>query len=121
MNCPNTKVYSMSRATTPTHFFRIAIDPDTCKEILITYKQRGEIVLEKRKDDLSFSVEEGEETKYICSFKLTQEETNQFRQGDRKTEIAQIQMRILTLGGDSLKSNIVEVSVEDVLNDEVLT
>ena len=122
MNCSGVSGNRMSRATTPTHYFVIPIDPETCKEILVTYKQRGEIVLEKHKEDFSFSTDDsGGEPKYVCYYKLTQEETNLFSKGEKMTERAKVQMRILTNAGDALASQNVEISISDVLNDEVLT
>lgn len=124
MNCINgsSSSHGMIRATTPVHAFAIAIDPDTLKQIKITYKQRGAIILEKNKDDCSFTIDDsGEETKYICSYRLTQEETNLFSEGTKKGELVSIQMRVLTNAGQALASDQKEIRVDDVLNDEVLT
>lgn len=109
---------SVIRATTPTHYFTIETDPSQFKRLLITYKQGGNIVLEKEKGDIH--VEEqtvDEETVYVLSYRLTQEETKLF---DMNAPVY-IQIRALTFDGAAPASDIVRIDVEDVLNDEVLS
>lgn len=103
----------MFRATTPLHKFVFDLDPELFKEILITYAQNGRIIVEKRKEDLSF--EPADNDCYQASVKLTQAEANRFRAGE-----VNIQIRVLTLGGDALACEIKTIPVKDVLNDEVL-
>ena len=122
MNCNRSKTRQLGRATTLVHCFVLPLAPEICKEILITYKQNGEIVLEKRKGDLSFTTEQvDEKTKQICYFRLSQEDTKAFTASKKRTDAASVQMRILTVNGDAIRSDIKQISVEDVLNDEVLT
>ena len=112
----------MIRATTPTHTFFFDVDPEeSFQKILITYAQNGKIVLEKNKEDLSFSSCESFDGKtvYIASLKLTQEETNLFTA--KPKGIVSIQIRAITPDGDAIASYISDISVENVLNDEVLT
>lgn len=108
---------SVTRATTPTHYFTITTDPSQFKRLLITYKQGGNIVLEKEKGEIHIEVQtEEEETVYVLSYRLTQEETKLF---DMSAPV-KIQIRALTYDGAAPASDIVCVDVEDVLNDEVL-
>lgn len=106
----------MIRATTPTHTFVFSIDPDNFKTILITYSQGGVTVLEKGKDDLTFE-QDGES--WFASYRLTQEETKKFKA--RANAFANVQVRVLTYADEAMASDIMTVSVRDVLNDEVLT
>ncbi len=99
----------MKRASTPTHRFELMTDLSALKDILITYKHGGKIVLEKKRKDVTM---EGK----TAVVKLTQEETNLF---SADTDV-KMQVRILSLGGESYPSNIITVPVEDVLNDEVM-
>lgn len=99
------------RATTPKQVFTFHIDDMSILDrILITYVQKGKIVLEREKDSLT--IEDN-----TVWFRLTQEETLSLRQ---KIPV-EIQVRALTNDGNALASNVFEVSVERVLNEEVLT
>lgn len=99
----------MIRATTPTHRFTLPFDyAQYVKKILITYSQRGEIVLEKHENDVQIDGN-------IVSYKLTQEETKLFSNGD-----VRIQVRVLTLNNEALASEKYSVHIDNVLNDEVL-
>ena len=104
----------MIRATTPIHQFIFDTDPELFDRILITYAQNGRIVLEKEKEDLTFE-EQTEEGKYPAYVRLTQEETKLFSE-----RTVNIQVRVLTQGGEALASDKKAIKVEDVLNDEVL-
>lgn len=111
----------MYRATTPRHTFIFEVDPDeNFEQILITYAQDGEIILEKEKSDLSFYEIENEdgETEYAASLELSQIETNLFRAGTKK--MVDIQVRVLTYAGEALASDEKHIPVKRVLNDEVL-
>ena len=99
----------MIRATTPTHRFTLPFDyAQYVKKILITYSQRGEIVLEKHENDVQIDGN-------IVSYKLTQEETKLFSNGD-----VRIQVRVLTLNNEALASEKYSMHIDNVLNDEVL-
>ena len=100
----------MYRATTPTHTFELPFEYEQYVEkILITYKQGDEIVLEKSENDI---VVDGK----VVSFQLTQEETNLFK----PNIMCDIQIRILTIGGQAYASQEWHRTVEDVLNDKEL-
>ena len=100
----------MIRATTPTHKFVLPFDyASYVKELLITYRQGNEIILEKDKNGVSFDGN----TIYLH---LSQEETNLF-----KVNISvDIQVRVLTNRNEAMASEIYKLSVKEVLNDEVL-
>ena len=111
----------MIRATTPKHSFIFEVDPEeSFSNILITYAQSGEIILEKNKSDLTFDECEDLNGRniYIASVKLTQEETNMFHASPKG--VVDIQVRAITTDGDALASDIERISVQNVLNDEVL-
>ena len=111
----------MIRATTPKQLFYFESDPSVYQKILVTYAQNGSIVLEKGKEDLTFEVvespcHEGEEA-YLAWFRMTQEETNLFK--EKKAVL--VQVRVLTEDGEALASEKRSIGVDDVLNDEVLS
>lgn len=139
----------MIRATTPKHTFIFETDPDAFSRILITYAQGNDIIMEKEKDDLTIEavevpichccedfsgfsdeengssdsgssdpIEEETRTEWHAYFRLTQEETKKFK----ATPGAQVrvQVRVLTYAGEALASDKKIITVQDVLNDEVL-
>ena len=101
----------MIRATTPTHIFTFPdeLNPADCERILVTYSQGSTRVLELTEEDVSV---DGQDVKYT----LTQEQTNLFTD----VKQAKVQVRVLTVSGDALASDIIPFSVKPVLNDEVL-
>ena len=101
----------MIRATTPRHVFVFEdINPEeNFSSILVTYAQ----------NDLEFSTETcGKKQVYIASYRLTQEETKLFSSKPRN--VVEVQVRALTNGGDVYASDKRSITVQDVLNDEVL-
>ena len=111
----------MIRATTPTHTFVFDVNPEeSFSSILITYAQNGEIILEKKKSDLTFATETaaGRGSVYTASLRLSQQETKLFSAKPRNT--VEIQIRALTPFGEALASDKRSIPVVDVLNDEVL-
>lgn len=99
----------MRRGTTPTHTFTIPIDVSLIKRLKIIYVQNNETILTKELDDCD--VENN-----MLNVTLTQEETFEFDHG----KPVELQMRILTLGGDAIASHIRKVGVERLLDKEVL-
>ena len=95
--------------TTPTHIFRLPFDTSRCDKVRITYAQCGETVLVKDVGDCSLSGN-------TVTVKLSQEETLLFK-CHRK---ARVQVRVLSVDGTAFASKIVEVSVEELLDREVL-
>ena len=111
----------MIRATTPIHTFMFEEDPSGYERILITYAQGGSIIMEKEKQDLSFEVTQDILSNKFCYkafYRLSQDETKKFRANTGGP--VQVQVRVLTKNGEALASDKKSISVQDVLNDEVL-
>ena len=99
----------MIRGTTPTHTFNIPFDTSMVKEVKILYAQDDVKVLENKNGDCKLSGQS-------ISVTLSQEDTFLF---DRKKPV-EIQIRVLTLGGDALASVPEKVGVSKCLDNEVL-
>lgn len=97
----------MRIGTTPTHTFELP--PDIAKvatKVRVVYSQNGAKVLTRETEEI-----EGNSV----VFKLTQEETLKF---SYSTKIS-IQLRVLTISGDSLTSSIIVTSPYPCLENEV--
>ena len=99
----------MIQGTTPTHHFNIPLDPSIIQRIQVTYAQQGNVLLVKT--DADGQMEDG-----TLQVKLTQDETLLF---DEFSSV-QIQVRVLTTGGDALASEVIRVPCGAVLDKEVL-
>lgn len=99
----------MRRLTTPTHRFTLQMGVETIDKIQITYAQGGVIVLQKSGENITMDGKS-------AVIRLTQEETKKFT-ADKEVEI---QVRVLTIAGDALASEIIKVDVKRVLDEEVL-
>lgn len=99
----------MRRLSTPTHTFTLDIDMMIVKTIRIVYAQGDSVILVKYGDDAQINGN-------TVSVRLTQEETKLFS----ASSSVQIQVDVLTTDGDALHSDIIKVSVSDVLSDEVM-
>ena len=111
----------MIRATTPLHTFIFEEDPSLYARILVTYAQGGSIVMEKEKDDLIIEPLDEilkNKQRYAARYRLTQDETKRFKANGGGP--VQVQVRVLTENGEALASDKKTISVQDVLNDEVL-
>lgn len=111
----------MIRLTTPIHKFIFNSDPNEYSRILITYAQGNSIILEKEREDLEIDErydEATEETKWDVWFRMTQQETKKFSASGPPVKV---QVRVLTSDGVAMASEKRSLSVDDVLNDEVLT
>ena len=111
----------MYRATTPKHVFIFESNPEELFErILITYSQNDRIVLEKGKPDLTFeqTTDCHNDSVWAASYRLTQEETKLFSATPGSQ--VKVQIRVLTYAGEAMASDKKTLSVQDVLNDEVL-
>ena len=104
----------MYRATTPPHTFTLPIETNTCDKIQVTYKQ-GDFKIVKTYENGTLPSGMSLNGK-VVSIKLTQEETKQFK-ADAEVKA---QVRAKTIGGDVFASQKFNVSVADVLSDEVL-
>lgn len=98
----------MHRSSTPTFTINLETDVQACDEIILTFKQQGEIKLEKHQSDLEI---EGSKISYT----MTQEESREFKA--RRPVSMQAELKT---GGKVIYTNIMTVFVEDVLNDEVI-
>ena len=99
----------MIRGTTPTHIFTIPFDTALIADLRISYAQCGKEVVVKTKEDATLDGQ-------TITVKLTQEETFNFDCSKRVF----VQVRVLTLGGEAVSSEVMMVSVEQCLNNEVL-
>lgn len=98
----------VGRYTTPTHIFTVPFDTGTISMMAVIYKQGGNVVLVKDLEDCTL----GDKT---VSCTLTEEETSLFKPNPQ----VQIQLRV-GIGNARLNSNILNVSVADVLKDGLL-
>jgi hypothetical protein len=99
----------MIRGTTPTHIFDIPFTKAEIKEVKINYAQNDELVLEKHIEDCTVNDKQ-------ISVTLTQEDTFKF---DCKKPV-EIQIRILTPGGEALATIPRTIGVCKCLDSEVL-
>ena len=97
------------KGTTPTLTFKLkGALPSDFADFVITIRQRGNVVVQKKKADCTCY----EDT---VQAQLTQEETRSFRNG-----IAVVQIRGITPGGSVHASDVLEFDAEAVLDDEIL-
>ena len=99
----------MVRGSTPKHIFKLPISTSTVKKVLITYEQLGRKVLEKTEKDVQMQDD-------TITLQLAQAETLLFKE----KQTARIQLKVLTNSGDLLPSQIISVSVGEILNEEEL-
>lgn len=99
----------MIRGTTPTHIYNIPFDPELIQSLRIIYVQNDEMLFVKERKDC---IVDGRQ----ISVKLTQEETLMMD----AAQLVEIQMRVLTTGGDALASKPKKVAVGRLLEDEVI-
>lgn len=104
----NERGVNMIRGTTPTHTYNLPFDTALIDKIKITYAQNGVVVLTKEKADCKIDGN-------AVTVKLSQEDTLKF-----DASRVQIQIRVLTTGGDAIASDIKIVSCSDVLEGGVL-
>lgn len=99
------------RGSNPTHTFTLPVDANLCAKLRALYAQDGKTVLKIENDRFTRS---DTENKVSCT--LTQRETLMFD----CTKHCDVQLRILTTGGDSLVSVVEKVTVGRCLDNEVL-
>lgn len=99
----------MIRGTTPTHTFKLPFDTSNVQNAAVIYAQNDAVLFEKQAKDCAMQGDE-------ISVTLTQEETLKF---DCHYN-AQIQIRVLTTGGQALASGVYVVDVAKCLSNEVL-
>lgn len=96
----------MIRGTTPTLTFDIPLETTLIDALYITFAQGGENVVEKTIDDVIL------DEKSIV-LKLSQVETLRFL----NNTITEIQIRLKTLSGEALASEIILIPTERILKD----
>lgn len=101
---------AIPRGSTPLHTFTLPVEAESVRTVKITYAQDDTVVLAKKSPDVTVSGNK-------ASVRLTQEDTIRLDQEKR----VQIQVRVLTINGDSLPSEIITTTVLCLLDDEVLT
>lgn len=108
----------MIRGTTPTNVFTTEDVDLSDATVYVTYSQGGNVLFEKTGDDVVVNVvdDEQEEPVYTVQTELTQEETLMFN----PTLQVRIQIRAIFANNKAIASQIMEVSVEDVLKDGVI-
>ena len=97
------------RGTAPIHTFTMPVDESQVAKLRVNYAQQGRLVLVKTEEDATM---EGSKLR----IQLTQEDTLTFR----CNVDVEIQLDILTVAGDPLRSKIKRVDVDRCLNSEVL-
>ena len=107
----------MYRVTTPTHTFTLPVQTSTCTIIRVAYRQLGTKLLKVYENGTLSEGMELDGKKVII--KLTQEETKSFNATDPKNPVY-AQVRAMTEGGDVFASQQFAVSIEEVIDDEVL-
>ena len=95
----------MIRGTTPVHVFNTDIDLTEAEEMYITYKQYGQVVLEKTIDDISI-------TSTKLTVYLSQEDTLKFGAAD-----VEMQVRAKFPSGNTIVSNVITDAVTDILKE----
>lgn len=100
----------MYRGTTPTLIFKYKQDLEKMNidEFYLTFKQNGEIKLEKVKDDITIK-------KNLVILNLTQEETLEFT----KNDIIEIQGRIKS-GDLAFATGIIRTNMQQILKEGVI-
>lgn len=99
----------MIRGTTPLLEFTVPFDTSQLAEAYVTLAQCGEVVVDKKLEDCEVDV-------HKLSVRLTQEET--LRLGDR--HVTEIQIRVRTVEGEALASNIFAERTDRILKDGVI-
>lgn len=99
----------MRMGTTPPHTFVLPKNVGAIEKVLITYTQADRLILEKTEKDCTVDG-------HVVKTRLTQEETFLFTP---KVEV-EVQIRVKTTGADVLGSDVVRISCERCLSNEVL-
>ena len=106
----------MQRLTTPTHIFKMKENPNGWDKFRITYNQNGRTILEKTEQDAQYMTIVQDQDTYILQYALTQEESKRFT----KDVMAKVQIKAHYPNGKVIASKKFDLSVEDVLNKEIL-
>ena len=99
----------MIRGTTPTHVYDLPFGVENVAKVRILYAQHGEVKIIKTEEDCKMSGK-------TISVQLTQRDTLDLL----GNTFVDIQLRVLTTGGDALASPLTRVLVGACLDDEVM-
>lgn len=99
----------MIRGTTPTMRFCLPFNADLLDAAYVTIVQDGKTVIEK-------TLEECEADENMLSFRLTQDDTLKFEEG----QWVEIQMRARMKSGEALASQIERTTVQRILKEGVI-
>ena len=102
---------SMIRGTTPTLEFTMPFDTSLIAELYITITQNGATALEKTLSDCNCN-------DTSVSLTLTQEDTLRLEQ--KPYSDSEMQIRVRTVAGEVLASNIMRICVGRILKDGVI-
>lgn len=97
----------MRRGSTPTNTFTVDIDL-TGATIIVSYEQKGVIILEKTGSDLTVTADS-------ITLSLSQEDTLKFNTGE-----VSIQIRYVFPNGAADASNIIRTTFERIIHDGVI-
>ena len=100
---------SFSRGTTPTHTLTLPFEKELLADLRINYFQDKREVLVKEKKDVNISGND-------ITLTLSQEETFKFEEGKNVF----IQLKIKTVNGKVLNSDIIEMRIDKSLDNEVI-
>ena len=100
----------MIQGTTPTHIFRLPIVTRDINQLRITYAQYGKTVLEVTEADVTMDVQD-------VKYRLSQEDSLQFKPQSK----VEVQIKVLTADGNVMASPVMSLTVEKILNTEVLS
>ena len=99
----------MRKGTTPSFVFELPIEVDTIKNAKVIFSFNNDVKLEKYLKQCAASGNK-------LTVKLTQEETFLFE----CNATVKIQLRVVTVNGDALASDVFSVFVHQCLDDEVI-
>lgn len=97
----------MRRGTTPRNTFSLPFSTDIIERVKIIYAQNNQILMVKTNVDCSFGDK-------VITVQLTQTDTLKF---DHQSMV-EIQVRILTVDGNALASNIILTRADELLENE---
>lgn len=101
-------------ASTPTHTFTIPFASSNIEKVLVSYKQRGSVVLAKEVTTFTNTENENE---CVLAIELTQEETLQFV---NNTDI-NVQLNVFTTDDKRLTSDPIQIAAGDQYERRVIT
>lgn len=99
----------MRRGTTPTHIFETDIDLTDAEVVYLTYKQDGNTVLHKEKEELNIESDK-------VTVELSQTDTLMFSTIGR----VQIQIRARYPDGSAIASEIIDTTANAILREGVI-